>query len=162
MLTFLAFVFALAIFIALGCLIGSAIFSSKTKLKEGEIELKGDMKNYANLINSFLKDYPSRKVVSNSDKKVTVISKDDSDDVGRVFTFSATPKNKELDVHCKKYPGCNWQERPTEYKFHLTSKKWWHIFCDNYAKSEKKLTSQMKQKMKYNPSVSSYKPLEDF
>ena len=163
-MTILTFIIAFAFFVAIGCFLGSSIVTSKGKVgpaKEGEIELTGDLKIHADkLVNFVMKDYSPAKVVSKSSKNITIISKDDFNDVGRVFRFSMNSKTKNLDISCTKYPGEKWMEKPIEYNFHMPYNEKDHSL--DYGKEQKKIISQIKQKMLFHPVLSHYKPMEDF
>lgn len=162
-MAFFTFIIAFAVFVGIGCLVGSSMIAptGKTPLKEGEIELTGDLKLHADkLVNFVMKDYSPAKVISKSSKNITIISKDDFNDVGRVFTFSVNSKTKNLDISCKKFPGEKWMSKPMEYNFHLPyNEKDTNI---DYGKEQKKIISQIKKYMIFYPVVSHYKPMEDF
>lgn len=118
------------------------------------------IERYAKKLIDFVnKDYSPTKVLSKSDKAITITSNDDFNDIGRVFSFSVDPDTKKVNICCTKYPGGRWMQNPTEYNFHLNYNQG---VCHDYVKDEKKVISQIKQKMVFHPVASYYAPLEDF
>ncbi|MBO7461903.1 MAG: hypothetical protein J6T96_04845 [Bacteroidales bacterium] len=158
-MTLITGILVFGILVAVGIFVAQMMGPVKSTEPASDLVLSEELKPARNVIDSVMKDYSPTQVISNTKKRVTIMSKDEFNDVGRVFMFSMDTKTHKLDIKCKKFPGTRWSEKPTEYDFHVNYQQ---DNRHNFGKEEKNVISQIKQKMLFFPSVKRYKVMEDF
>ena len=158
-MTLITGILAFAIIVAVGIFVAEMIGPAKVAEQTSGLKLSDELKPAQKAIDSAMKDYSPTQVISNTKKRVTIMSQHEFNDVGRVFMFSMDTKTHKLDIKCKKFPGNRWSEKPTEYDFHVNYQQ---DNRHNFDKEEKNAISQIKPKMLFFPSVKRYKVIEDF